>query len=1038
MKKVFYILASAALLFVGCTQEMREDVVPEQVKTILTISSSGTKTTIGDLVAGERQMYWANKDKVIVSGEESDELTGIVPNTVTSTEFSFASAPETPYNTVYPSTIWNDASTIILPGKATSGVVPLGGTSSTSVIPLGVLTSVLKISLKLKNSDPDTDNISYIEVSTSSTRLSGLFLIDYSSVPPTLEPAPNPTGNDLKVWLSGNWALSTDAQEFFIPVPAGTYSITVKVMDKNGHYMTKSTSSAKTFVRGEILALKAFEFNPSATDTGIEIDSAEDLVDFAEKFNAGEYDEVNPLVATLTNDIDFSSGTSLADFIAKGGIGTSSKKFNGVFRGKVGATSYSISNFVSTVPLFAYTDTEALLEDITMDNTCVLTRPAEYGLSFGSLVAVNKGSVTRCVSAAKEVLNLQDGATYHYGGLIGENVGGEINGCEYNGDIVNNSATLSNESSVIYVGGVVGATYKDSERLGNVVGSSFNGTITFRNNQTSNTTQGPNCVNLFVGGISGAAFTGTTVSSCEMKASAKLDIRGVSNKLVVAGIVALLDTGATVDGSDNNGNQVFVRQNSSASKTPAYVGGIVGENSGEITDSDNACEVVPNVKHETLASGGIAGYNSGSISGCTNSGRLRKTQSGYLCTYTYAGGIAGSSNGNIDNAENTGSISNVGGGIATAELYVGGCIGKLTGPLTPTIKVKNANPASVTITLADSLYTRIALGGVIGYAGAAIDGSGSKLISNERGVELTTNKACDGLCVGGIVGYTTDSINGCSNSGGVVCTGKYYDASKATNNSCVGGILGLTESTITISNCSNSGGIVYQKDTDSRTDKKASFVGGIVGKMSDGGTISSCSHTTNQIRNQNFNNTKTIEEGAFCGGIVGALLGTAEHSGSISSVTISNMDADKYCAYGKRGWNGGVAGYVSYTTINGTSCSADTYGTNGSANVAGVVGWMVSSTLKNFAFSGNVKNGADAAKMGGLVHTMDGASSIQNCTFDGVVQYDGGVVVYSAASGATITDCGVRGTINSTTITTDNNVIDASNKSTITGTYLLY
>ena len=197
MKKVFVLFASAATVFAACTREatplneedglLEEEILNEDIqkpapaKTVLTIGSDVTKTTIGDLVENARQLYWADGDQVCVNGVTSDPLTGITPNTVTKTDFSFTPTVSSPYNAVYPASIWKNSTTVTLPQAVKSQVIPLGGTSADDNISLGALTSALHLKLKLKATDPDTDHISLIEISASSTRLSGDFSINFAA-----------------------------------------------------------------------------------------------------------------------------------------------------------------------------------------------------------------------------------------------------------------------------------------------------------------------------------------------------------------------------------------------------------------------------------------------------------------------------------------------------------------------------------------------------------------------------------------------------------------------------------------------------------------------------------------------------------------------------------------------------------------------------------------------------------------------------------------------------------------------------------------
>ena len=83
MKKLFAFLSIAALLAVSCN---REELTPSEGtpslkgKTVLTISTGETKTTMGEVSEGKRPVYWANGDKVAVNGVVSEPLADLEAN----------------------------------------------------------------------------------------------------------------------------------------------------------------------------------------------------------------------------------------------------------------------------------------------------------------------------------------------------------------------------------------------------------------------------------------------------------------------------------------------------------------------------------------------------------------------------------------------------------------------------------------------------------------------------------------------------------------------------------------------------------------------------------------------------------------------------------------------------------------------------------------------------------------------------------------------------------------------------------------------
>ena len=1023
MKKIIVSLSLVAL-FLGCNRQELESVKPvSDVKTILTIGVDESKTILGDLEGGARQLYWANGDSVNVNGHNSAQLSGIAEG-CTSTTFSFDTLLEPPYDAVYPGGIYESPTQVTLPALAENTIFPLAGRSMNPKFGLGAITSVLKLSVK-QSTDPDkkdTHKLARIEVTSATQQLSGLFDIDFAL--PAITPASD-AADDKKVAIAGNWTLSeTTETDFFIPVPAGEYGFTVKLTDAKGHYMTVSTTSDKKFEVGQIKPLKTIVFEPTGTDLDVVISSAQDLIDFATAYNNGDFD--NPVVG-LAQDIAFDSETS-DSFNSTGGIGSGSENpFSGNFTGE----GYSITGLTASVPVFAAVGIEGLVEDLTLASSCAFTRPSTYGSHFGSLVGLNYGVVSNCLSAAALTMNLEDNATFCYGGLVGQVIGGSVEGSSFTGSIIFNKVTLSNKSNIC-IGGVAGSLTNG----GLMDGSDYNGSMQFRDPANpTNTTAGPTVQNLYVGGIVGNVDG--TVYDCNLLSSASLDIRGIGNKLCVGGIAGL-NTKGTVDQCDNSAKTLYVRQNSSSDNSPAYIAGIVGQNGGTVSNCTNRTDITHNVKHKTLASAGIVGQNTGTIESCVNYNKVQKNQGSYLSRYTYVGGIVGLSVGlDVTDVENKGSISTIGGGNANAKLYLGGVFGMLgdidateTQKFEPEGMVKNSGTVSLALT--DSIYTVVSVGGVMGYTVAELDGgSTTKYISNTSAVSVTPTKIVNGLSVAGVVGRTTANVKGATNSGSVTFTGYRESGSattvgQATKNGYVGGIVGYTDQNITISSCSNSAQIKYIKSNDVRNDQCPTYVGGIAGFMASGGTISSCDNT-GYCWNQNFCNGYDFGKAAFTGGIVGALAGNSTTAGSINQVT-----SKANTVRGKRGCQGGIAGYVSYTTVEDAECEMVMNGTATSARSAGLVNTMVASTIKDSYYLGSMTGGSNA----GLVYTMDATSEVKDCTMEGTLAIaNGGAVVSVAVAGSKVTHCGVKGTIGGTTITLAN--IDVSNKATVSECYLL-
>jgi hypothetical protein len=270
MRKLVLSAFAAAALVCACNREIVSD-VPAFEGTSLTFSCPGTKTVLGEDSGSGHQLYWANGDMVNVNGSASAALSGVSAAS-TSARFDFPDVVLTaPYNAVYPASIWMDANRVQLPSPATSGIIPLCGSSADDNLTLNPLTSAVRIKIK-SNGNHTSHNIRRVEISSDSAQLSGVFDVDFENA--TLAPTSTASA-DRSVSVQGFWALpATGAIDLVIPVPAGTYGMTVKILDEQGHFMTKSTSVPRTFTKGTIKAFPEIEFTPTGTQFDITINSA--------------------------------------------------------------------------------------------------------------------------------------------------------------------------------------------------------------------------------------------------------------------------------------------------------------------------------------------------------------------------------------------------------------------------------------------------------------------------------------------------------------------------------------------------------------------------------------------------------------------------------------------------------------------------------------------------------------------------------------------------------------------------------------------
>lgn len=1054
MKKYFALFSiAAAIAAVSCTREQLAPETPEAPvgKTVINVTAEMTKTTMGELSEGVRPVYWANGDKIAVNGILSDALEGLEPNSRTAS-FTFTNPSLVPpFRAVYPETIWRDNSNIYLPAAYyQNGIMPLSGYGVSADIAVNPLTAAIKLSIKLAATGPDTDMIKRIDIDSDEAQLSGRFAIDFETGALTSD---DPFSTEVS--FIKNFNLSDEAVEIFIPVPAGTYNFTVKIKDIHGHYMEIPTTSAKTFVAGEIKAMPVIEFVPTGTELDVEINSAEELIAFAEDWNDKSWDTV---VAQLGSDIVFDINSSAA-FNATGGIGLKTGingdedfYFNGIFDGN----GKTISGLQATVPLFVAIGEDGTVKDLTIDTSCSFefTHPNTGEAMFGSVVGYHKGLLDNVKSAADinlaAVENVAKLTTL--GGLVGRATVGKLENCEYSG-LISTPAGFTTTNKLI-VGGLVGRF----SNAGSVKSSNFKGAISNESKIVNAEGGSPYYI---VGGVVGYVDGEATVSSCTSTAdhnsvpSAYSGWNGIIvNKTVKAynsisgGIVGELYNGTVSNctNSANIANSVFkdggAGSTGNASARYMKTGGIAGrvDAAGVISECTNngAVEHRSNPRLQDIA--GIAGYNAGKIRSCTNTAKVS-----HMTT-----GITGTTN-------KGGRIVNMGG--IVGENVAGAAVSDVH------------NTGAIQISAMESNYDsdnnkpvcEARMGGVIAYNLAAIDGGASKNITNSGQVYFNCNfdKQFIGYELGGIVGYSTASvlnakntgyvylywnsdanvaskiymggvvgvmagdgdISGCVNEGGSGNVGEVYmnikNAELPHTDNHVGGILAYTTNDVNIADCNCSGFIHTSNYTAA---DKTLHVGGIVGSLAGKSSISSCNYTgqvfLNATNNTDNDATKIFAEG----GIVGFVQGTAEDRITISSC---NWTYTSVAVGARRGTCGGVAGYAEYADISSSDVRVDYNMYN--HITGGVVGWAVNSNISGCKFYGTKIAATQGYASGGIVAKLDAGSIIDGCynyckdITATKAQTVIGEIAATSVSGTTIKNCHHTGTIN---ICSDTNFTD--------------
>ena len=241
------------------------------------------------------------------------------------------------------------------------------------------------------------------------------------------------------------------------------------------------------------------------------------------------------------------------------------------------------------------------------------------------------------------------------GGVVGQNNGGTIENCKFEGSIR---------------GGNYGGT------VGGVVGGNANGTV--KNCSNTGTVSG---TDTSAGGVVGENSGIGTVENCSNTGEVSGDdnpaggvvgensgtVENCSNTGKVSGTGGMQAPVGGVVGQNDNGTVKNCSNTGKVSGTggiQAPVGGVVGRSYGGSTVTN--CSNAGNVSSDEDSVGGVVGYNgSSTVENCSNTGMVSGSNN--------AGGVVGENkeNGTVENCYNTGTVSGKG--------SVGGVVGENDG-----------------------------------------------------------------------------------------------------------------------------------------------------------------------------------------------------------------------------------------------------------------------------------------------------------------------------------------------------------------------
>lgn len=561
----------------------------------------------------------------------------------------------------------------------------------------------------------------------------------------------------------------------------------------------------------------------------------------------------------------------------------------------------------------------------TIDNASAsdaVTAAANNILSTaGGIAGINEEKAVISNSSSDSAVNASAGSTYALGGIAGVNAG-----------------TLSNVDSL----GVTTGIYE--------VGS---------HNTAIGTQYSDN-----VGGIAGRN------SGTVREAYNESIVSGRDN---VGGILGV-NTGASVT---DVSNAARVTGEAASDDTSDYVGGLVGSNSGSITNGRNNGEITG-----SQYVGGLVGNNASG----SNLSNLVNDEAASITGDNYVGGIAGSNAGYIS-SENQKNLVNR--GSITGQMYVGGVAGKNIGKIE---YVKSDIDLHVRNQSAEAKY----FGGVAGINGE--EGGSQGTITN------ATNSAnviaINADYVGGIVGRNAKNgiLSGAGNSNEGRVEGKSY----------VGGVAGLNDAEIagTLSSMigiKNSGVVIAHEGG----------AGGIFGENK--GAITYVEMTNNGIvsgtSSQDVNgtggifgvNSGTVTYSSLKNQVNGQVIGTQNVGGLIGvntgTITGERDENDGYYKY--QIYNNGTIQVGKWNDTNKDGKIADgeitTDGVSGS-NIGGLFG--INSKNVTAAYNTGAIIAGSSTNVGGIAGTNTGTlNQVFNTVITGV-DADGSNV-YGSITGST-------------------------------------
>lgn len=580
----------------------------------------------------------------------------------------------------------------------------------------------------------------------------------------------------------------------------------------------------------------------------------------------------------------------------------------------------------------------------------------------GAVAGVNNGRIEGIVTFGNTVTVTGDNG--NAGGIVGVNNSGKFTDDKNDGELTNGIYDVESTGSVIagsssaVAGGLVGTNN------GGLANSFSDSAVTVDTNVTSGTSVGlggvvgvntekgnvqyVDSLGVTNGGATGSSNIGGIIGTNNGNMYSGYNESIVSGNDKVGGIIGENKSGKTVS---NVVNATSVTGATKGNDISEYVGGLVGVNSGSVTNGRNNGTITGN---EYV--GGLVGNNASENSVLTN---LVNDSSASITGVKYVGGIAGSNAGTITADKNNNNLINR--GSITGYQYVGGVAGLNTGTIT------NTNNDV-------ELHVNTAVNGGSGaqYFGGVVGQNGTDLNDGiiENAMNSNTIIAPDASYVGGIVGWNTEKgqLIGMGNSNeGTVIGGSYVGGVIGKNDAAIGSKdsaqVGITNEGTVIATKGGAGGLIGENNAaitntvminrgevhGNNTANDNSGTGGIIGVNMGDITYSSLINEvtgtvtgTNNVGGLIGVNKADITGGRYTvtGEDAGMYINKIYNNGVINVGTYKDEDGDgKYVFYEQAGSN--IGGLIGNNADSGSLTAGYNTGAinaSGSTNVGGIAG----------------------------------------------------------------------------------------------------